>query len=68
MHRLVVDSVDFKAGRLASPLARPAELSQRHSKQRRSIPCAPQMKVVAIEMCSRRSGWRLAMGSTGGEA
>jgi hypothetical protein len=26
------------------------------------------MKVVAIEMCRRRSGRRLAMGSTGGEA
>ena len=49
-------------------LACPAELYQRHPKQRYSIPCAPQMKVVAIEMCSRRPGRRLAMGSTGGEA
>lgn len=64
----LLPEASFKAGRLVSPLAPPAELSQRHPKQRHSIPCAPQMKVVAIEMCRRRSGRRLAMGSTGGEA
>jgi hypothetical protein len=64
----LLPGASFKAGRRVSPLACPAELSQRHPSSDAPSHCAPQMKVVAIEMCRRRSGRRLAMGSTGGEA
>jgi hypothetical protein len=65
----LLPEAQLQAGRrVPLSLACPVKLSQRHPNQRRSIPCAPQRVVVAIEMFGLGSGGDRPLGSTGGEA